>query len=467
MGGLAVRMDLEQAETEFSEKTDEIRRDFTQHFASAEAVLTALVGLQQASDTFSKYEFDALSRELLAAYPNIRAIAEIAAVREEERANFEESMRLNGYLNFQIVSGKLDEGFQRAPDDGLRLPIRLFEPFHPEFARLVGYDVLSADGLRDSLRRAIASGRVIASDAVSIDGKNAGFFAFKAYYLGHVTPRTEAERQGQMSGVVGLYLEVKSLFRGSVENDRNLGIRLLAYAKDAADVPSRRGDTARDAIYDRPAVMPSGIASYVKPFVTSVPIERQGRIFVLEVRQYPGLDAVRIKTVVVLSLSTILVCCLLFLALRNHRMRLRQQHEAEIALRESREQFRDYAEVASDWYWSTDRNLKFNYLSDQIREWTGQGPEALLGKSPIDSLELHSDNREEAVAAARHVSDLRNHRPFKNFIRHHVDKHGKNQWWSISGKPVLDENGEFAGYRGTGRSVTREFEAREALRTSK
>ena len=37
-----------------------------------------------------------------------------------------------------------------------------------------------------------------------------------------------------------------------------------------------------------------------------------------------------------------------FLVLRKHRIGLRQQRDSEAVLRESREQFRDYAEVASD-----------------------------------------------------------------------------------------------------------------------
>jgi PAS domain S-box-containing protein len=467
MGGLAVRMDLEQVETEFSEKTDEIQRDFAHHFVSAEAVLTALVGLQQASDRFSKYEFDALSRELLSAYPQIRAIAEIGAVRAEERAYFEESMRLDGYLNFKIVSGELSEEFHDAPAGGVKMPIRLFEPLDPEFARLVGYDVLSASGLRDALHRAIGSGKVVASDVVSIDGKRVGFFAFKAYYLGHVMPRTDAERRGQVGGVVGLYLEVEKLFKSIVETDETLGIRLLTFAKAVDEPMDRREDAARDVIYDRPAVIPSGIARYIKPFVARVSIERQDRVFILEVLSYPGLDAIRIQAVVALSLATVLACSLLFFALRNHRMRLRQQREGEIVLRESREQFRDYAEVASDWYWSTDGNLKFTYVSEQVRAATGLDPDAMIGRSQTEMLNLHSENREEAVAAARHVADIKAHRAFKNFIRHYVDGDGRSQWWSISGKPVFDGNGVFSGYRGSGRNVTSAIEAQEALRSSK
>ena len=463
MGGLSAWMELGNAEKAFNQQVDVVQRDLAHRFGSAEAVLTALVGLQQASDNFSRYEFEALSRELLTAYPYIRAISEIAAVRNEERKNFEESMRVKGFLNFRITSGRLDGAFAPAKAQRMTMPIRLFEPLDPEFARFVGYNVLSEPALATALDEAIASGDVVASDSVSMPGIATGFFTFKAYYLGHVPPQTDAERYGQASGAVGLYLEAASLFAGLVKPADAFGIRLLSRPV------LKHEATGADArlMYDSPVSPPTGIARYFEPFVAHMPIVRQGRLFTLEMTKHPGLGVIRIAPLFALMFFASLACGLLFLVLRNHRMRLRQQRDAELVLRESREQFRDYAEVASDWYWSTDADLRFYYVSELIVASTGLNPAEMIGSKQTDTLELCGDDKEAAAAVARHIKDVESGRPFKNFVRSYVAEDGTRQWWSISGKPVFDESGAFAGYRGTGRNITSGIEAREALRTSK
>jgi signal transduction histidine kinase len=48
-----------------------------------------------------------------------------------------------------------------------------------------------------------------------------------------------------------------------------------------------------------------------------------------------------------------------------------------------------------------------------------------------------------------------------------LDVDSATKWWAVSGKPVFDSEGGFLGYRGTGRDVTAETEARLALMRSK
>ena len=464
MGALAVWTDLGNAETEFNEDVDGFQRDLAHRFGSSEAVLTALVGLQQASDDFNKYEFGGLSRELLGAYPHIRTIVEIAAIRNEYRADFEAAMRANGFLNFRITEGPLGGELTPATPRPLTMPIRLFEPLQPELAHFVGYDVLSEPALAQSVARAIASGSVIASDTVGLAGAENGFFAFKAYYLGHVPPRTEAARLGAVSGVIGLYLEPQHLFDGIVAPGRIYGIRLLSQDKPGIDHAAPRPPRV---LLDRPVPRPTGVAGLFKPFVAHVPINRQGRLFFLEVTKYPGLSALRLEAVVAMMIVAAAACGLLFLALRNHRISVLRQNEAERVLRESREQFRDYADVASDWYWSTGPDLRFNYVSEQITTATGLLPDSMIGRLQTDNLESEADDEQTAAEIARHLEDIAQARPFKDYVRRYVGKDGTTQWWSISGKPVFDDEGSFTGYRGTGRNITGHVESQEALRASK
>lgn len=94
IGATAVWMDIDAAKTEFRREVDTLRNDIARRFSSTEAVLTSLVGLQQASDAFNKHQFGALSRAPLTAYPFIRTISEIGAIPRDQRAAFEDAWRM-------------------------------------------------------------------------------------------------------------------------------------------------------------------------------------------------------------------------------------------------------------------------------------------------------------------------------------------------------------------------------------
>ena len=160
-------------------------------------------------------------------------------------------------------------------------------------------------------------------------------------------------------------------------------------------------------------------------------------------------------------------CGLSFLALRNYRIGILQQREAEQVLRESREEFRDYAELASDWYWSSDANMRFDYVSEQNAAATGLSPRNMIGRALTEDPDKFEENSEACHALAARLDEIANARPFRDFVRHHVRKASTQQWWSVSGKPVFDQSGGFKGYSGTGKNISAAVKAREALLISK
>jgi len=148
-------------------------------------VLTTLVGLQQASDDFNKHEFQALVRELLAAYPYIRTISEIGVMPRAQRGDFEQSMRDDGFLNFRVTEGQLGSEHAPAANRPITMPIRMIEPLDPEFAGLMGFDVLSDPSLSGAVDQAISTDKIITSDAAPIVGSPSGFLPSR-----HITSGT-------------------------------------------------------------------------------------------------------------------------------------------------------------------------------------------------------------------------------------------------------------------------------------
>ncbi len=130
---------------------------------------------------------------------------------------------------------------------------------------------------------------------------------------------------------------------------------------------------------------------------------------------------------------------------------------------EREKRFQDFVASSSDWFWEMDENLRFCFFSDRYTDVTGVAENALMGKT-----------REETGIPGvdpdiweQHLRDLHAHRPFRNFIHPRRRPTGETVWLSINGTPWFDEEGDFRGYRGTGRDITDQMATQEALRTAK
>jgi signal transduction histidine kinase len=140
----------------------------------------------------------------------------------------------------------------------------------------------------------------------------------------------------------------------------------------------------------------------------------------------------------------------LIFALYHHR-KSAETETAQLSLAESETRFRDFAEATSDWFWEQDESLRFARFSGDGRS------------SEITSTADIGKTRHEAVQAgvtpeqwAQHDADLAARRPFQNFRFQRPLSNGQLIHVSISGKPVFDAKGQFRGYRGSGRDVTKE-----------
>lgn len=83
-----------------------------------------------------------------------------------------------------------------------------------------------------------------------------------------------------------------------------------------------------------------------------------------------------------------LTVTLLYALLRREFQRLErrdaQMQEAQAALGESQEKFRNLIENTSDWVWEINELGVYTYCSPRIHEILGYAPEEVLGKTPFD-----------------------------------------------------------------------------------
>jgi PAS domain S-box-containing protein len=136
---------------------------------------------------------------------------------------------------------------------------------------------------------------------------------------------------------------------------------------------------------------------------------------------------------------------------------------AEVALRESEQRFRDYAETASDWLWETGPGHLVASISEHVNV-AGLQSSPLPGLSRLD---IASDVEAEPEKWRLHQETLDAHRPFRDFVYSSISRRGSPVYIRSSGRPFFDVNGGFLGYRGTGTDITaliRAEQAEQALR---
>ena len=123
---------------------------------------------------------------------------------------------------------------------------------------------------------------------------------------------------------------------------------------------------------------------------------------------------------------------------------------------------RNFAESSSDWFWEMDADLRFTYLSKQFEEATKLKIADIIG---IRRWERPSQQGKSELWA-NHKSDMEAARPFKNFEYSAMLENGETLQLSISGVPVFDANGIFAGYHGSTTDITHRKDLEEQIRRS-
>ncbi len=162
------------------------------------------------------------------------------------------------------------------------------------------------------------------------------------------------------------------------------------------------------------------------------------------------------KKVVWLAFAIFAVLIVVILVLGRS---IRRRKRAERRLMANQDRFRDFAESAADWFWETDSNMRFTYVSERSQDVLGVSREELIG-SRIDELFASAEGQVGQSKDHASVGDERQPFSMQSFWRR---PDGARRVISTSGKPILGFDGVFQGYRGTSRDISDSFSLTEEL----
>lgn len=120
-------------------------------------------------------------------------------------------------------------------------------------------------------------------------------------------------------------------------------------------------------------------------------------------------------------------------------------------------QFRELAELSSDWFWESDTE---NRMTSRFGGRDSGDAASHLGRFGQTRYQLAhpEDKANEPDKWSRHQADLDARRPFRDLEYDFEDDTGRRRRVRVSGNPTCDEHGEFLGYRGVASDITAEYE---------
>lgn len=112
----------------------------------------------------------------------------------------------------------------------------------------------------------------------------------------------------------------------------------------------------------------------------------------------------------------------------------------------------EFEETSSDWIWEANSAGNFRNVSDRFLHASGRSRSELHAMRMVDlAYSLDEDEARDAVAKLEEAIGLQ--KSFREMIIG-LTVNGEERWWSLAARPIYDDHGSFAGYRGVASDIT-------------
>ena len=153
-------------------------------------------------------------------------------------------------------------------------------------------------------------------------------------------------------------------------------------------------------------------------------------------------------------LMLLFVCALAFVGLRSVRGFVRRI-DLESTVRSQKDiislLLKEFEAKGSDWLWSFDAEGRIRNPSARFEAAAQSGP--MDGKDFVEFLRATSAEAEPIVAEI--ALNIAAREPFSD-VQIRIERDGAEHWWTLTGKPAVDDFGAYVGYIGTAADITSE-----------
>jgi diguanylate cyclase (GGDEF)-like protein/PAS domain S-box-containing protein len=129
------------------------------------------------------------------------------------------------------------------------------------------------------------------------------------------------------------------------------------------------------------------------------------------------------------------------------------------ALRNSEEKFRSIVETTNEWIWDEDLAGRLQYSNPAVLDILGFSADEVLGRFVVDL--MHEDDNLYVAESYREA--LCEKKGWSQLIRRFRHKDGSIRYLESNAVPIVDPDGEIAGFRGSDRDITERKRAEAQL----
>lgn len=339
---------------------------------------------------------------------------------------------------------------------------------------MLGVDLSSIDGVKEIIRKSIEDNKTILSGPLSNPAFPAEFCIVMAvapvFDIGAPQGSPE-ERQAAVSGLAFDLIDLRGLideviFSGQLAQfvkSGTAGIRVSAVGKPDASPPlletegfSRLSNDMADQILPATRVTTSRLRMGdlgIEVTVVANLARLNGDFYLVSGAAFAaGL------------LLTLAIAAFTYSTVSSERKIGMIVAERTAKLIEAEQRIREMAAISADWFWETDAEETFTFISSRFSEVTGLDPADFIGQKRMAVAKITDQNMDGNWRDL--ASAIRAREPFTDFRYAMPVKGSGNVILSISGMPAYNLKGHFTGYRGSGRNVTAESEARDRAKAS-
>jgi diguanylate cyclase (GGDEF)-like protein/PAS domain S-box-containing protein len=154
----------------------------------------------------------------------------------------------------------------------------------------------------------------------------------------------------------------------------------------------------------------------------------------------------------ILTVVLVVICASMLLQARTERERYCAAQADELRSQRAHRLLREYEESGRGWFWETDRTGALTYISPTLERSLGAERDALLGRRLTDLVNMgaaaNSDGGNRTLGF--HLSS----RSAFSDLAVCAATEGDERLWALSGRPIINEYGQFQGFRGSGSDLT-------------